>query len=131
MGISAIITVAVKNGKLVNLLVTESVKEGIDHAYYCREIYGGEEDGVTEIDVLRVARGQTNMGILATVGVVVVKDGKVANLMALKSEKEGIDFAHDCLEAYRGEEGITEIAVFKINNDDGIIDIIYDLSDKI
>lgn len=70
------------------------------------------------------------MEILAIVGVV-VKDGKVVNLRVLKSEKEGIDFAHHCLEDYREKEGVTEISVFEINNDDRIIDIVYDLSDKI
>lgn len=62
-----------------------------------------------------------------TIITVVVKNGKVVNLLMSETEKEGIEHANYCLKNYGEEKGVTEIAVFKHNND-GLIEIIYDLS---
>ena len=61
---------------------------------------------------------------------VVVKNGKVVNLLVSETEKEGVEHAHYCLKNYERVEGVTEISVFKYS-DDGLIEKIYDKSSEI
>ena len=60
----------------------------------------------------------------------VVQDGKVVNLQVFDLESDGINHANYCLNCYGDEKGTTQIVSFKHHND-GIVEVICDLSDMI